>query len=40
MITVSLTWGEDTPGSFDTSEGDFINPQVALMEVGVDRLAA
>ena len=40
MITISLTWGEDNPGSFDTSEGDFINPVVALMEVSVDKLAA
>lgn len=40
MITISLTWGEDNPGSFDTSEGDFINPVLALMESSVDRLKA
>jgi hypothetical protein len=40
MVTISLTWGEDNPGSFDTSEGDFINPVVALMDVSVDKLKA
>ena len=40
MITVSLSWGEDTPGTFDTTEGDFINPQLALVEASVGRLAA
>lgn len=40
MITINLTWGEDSPGSFDTSEGDFINPLLVLMEVSVEKLAA
>ena len=40
MITISITWGEDTPGSFDQTEGDFINPVVALMDSSVERLAA
>ena len=30
MITVNLSWGEDTPGTFDTSDGDFIHPQLIL----------
>lgn len=40
MITISITWGEDSPGGFDTSEGDasFINPQVLLTESGAERL--
>jgi hypothetical protein len=39
MLTVLLSWGEDTPGTFDTSDGDFIHPQVALVEESVLRLA-
>lgn len=40
MLTISISWGEDSPGSFDQSEGDFINPQVGLVEASIDRLAA
>lgn len=40
MITVALSWGEDTPGTFDTSDGDFIHPQVILAEEAALRLAA
>jgi len=40
MITVSLSWGEDTPGTFDTSDGDFIHPQVILIEESAVKLAA
>ena len=32
MVTVTLSWGEDTPGTFDTTDGDFIHPQVILAE--------
>jgi hypothetical protein len=32
MFTVSLSWGEDSPGTFDDSDGDFINPQLILIE--------
>lgn len=41
MITIVLSWGEDTQGTFDESEGDatFINPQVYLTETSVERLA-
>lgn len=39
MTTVSLTWGPDTPGTFDTTDGDFINPQVILAEIGAEALA-
>lgn len=38
MITVSLSWGEDTPGTFDTSDGDFIHPQVILIEESATKL--
>lgn len=40
MITVAISWGMDSPGTFDTTEGDFINPQVGLAEYSVERLAA
>jgi hypothetical protein len=40
MLTVTLSWGEDTPGTFDTTDGDFIHPQVMLVEESVLRLAA
>jgi hypothetical protein len=40
MITVAVSWGMDTPGTFDTTEGDFIHPQIALAESSVERLAA
>jgi len=40
MITIAVSWGMDTPGTFDETEGDFIHPQVALAEVSVERLAA
>lgn len=42
MLTVSLNWGMDTPGTFDDTEGDsdFINPQVTLVEEATTRLAA
>ena len=39
MITVSLSWGEDTPGTFDTSDGDFIHPQVILIGESAVKLA-
>ena len=39
MITISLSWGEDTPGSFDDSDGDFINPQLILVEESALKLA-
>ncbi|HVK35416.1 MAG TPA: hypothetical protein VM428_07130 [Microlunatus sp.] len=39
MITVSLSWGEDTPGTFDTTDGDFIHPQVILIEESARKLA-
>ncbi len=32
MFTVNLSWGEDSPGTFDDSDGDFINPQLVLIE--------
>ncbi|HEY5981691.1 MAG TPA: hypothetical protein VIT41_18855 [Microlunatus sp.] len=40
MITVSLSWGEDTPGTFDTSDGDFIHPQVILIGESAVKLTA
>lgn len=40
MLTVTLSWGEDTPGTFDTTDGDFIHPQVMLAEESVVRLTA
>jgi hypothetical protein len=39
MITVALSWGEDTPGTFDTTDGDFIHPQVILAEESALKLA-
>ena len=39
MITISLSWGEDTPGSFDTTDGDFIHPQLILVEESALKLA-
>lgn len=39
MITITVGWGMDTPGTFDESEGDFTNPQVALVESSIERLA-
>lgn len=39
MITVSLSWGEDTPGTLDDTESDFIHPQVILVEESAIRLA-
>jgi len=39
MITVSLSWGEDTPGTFDTSDGDFIHPQVILIGESATKLS-
>jgi hypothetical protein len=39
MITISLSWGEDTPGSFDDTDGDFINPQLILVEESALKLA-
>ena len=39
MITIMVTWGMDTPGTFDESEGDFVNPIAALSESSIDRLA-
>lgn len=40
MITIMVSWGMDTPGTFDESEGDFIHPQAAMIEYSIDRLAA
>lgn len=40
MITIMVSWGMDTPGTFDESEGDFIHPQAVLAEYSIDRLAA
>ena len=39
MITINLSWGEDTPGTFDTSDGDFIHPEVILIEESALKLA-
>ncbi len=39
MITVSLSFGEDTPGGFDDSDGDFVNPQLVLVEESALKLA-
>jgi hypothetical protein len=39
MITINLSWGEDTPGSFDDTDGDFINPQLILVEESALKLA-
>jgi hypothetical protein len=39
MITVNLSWGEDTPGTFDDSDGDFIHPQLVLVEESALKLA-
>ncbi|HEU4545263.1 MAG TPA: hypothetical protein VFR88_03130 [Microlunatus sp.] len=39
MITVNLSWGEDTPGTFDDSDGDFIHPQLILVEESALKLA-
>lgn len=39
MITISLSWGEDTPGGFDDTDGDFINPQLILVEESALKLA-
>ena len=39
MITISLTWGEDTPGTFDDSDGDFIHPILILVEESARKLA-
>ena len=39
MCTVSLSWGEDSPGTFDDSDGDFINPQLILIEESGTALA-
>ena len=40
MVTIMVTWGMDTPGTFDQSEGDFVNPIAALTEASIDRLNA
>jgi hypothetical protein len=40
MITIAVSWGMDTPGTFDQTEGDFINPQVFLAEASAPRLLA
>ncbi|MFT4165011.1 MAG: hypothetical protein QM650_07185 [Microlunatus sp.] len=40
MIVVTISWGMDSPGTFDTSDGDFIHPVVALTEPSAERLAA
>jgi hypothetical protein len=40
MVTISLSWGEDTPGTFDTSDGDFIHPVVILIGESATKLAA
>ena len=39
MFTVNLSWGEDSPGTFDDSDGDFINPQLILIEESAIALA-
>lgn len=38
MVTVHLSWGPDTPGTFDTTDGDFVNPQVTLAEISAEAL--
>jgi len=38
MLTVTISWGMDTPGTFDESDGDFLHPQVILAESSVPRL--
>lgn len=40
MITVTISWGMDSPGTFDTSDGDFINPVALMTRPSVERLAA
>lgn len=40
MVTITISWGMDTPGTFDDTEGDFINPQLPLVESSVERLRA
>lgn len=39
MVTITLSWGMDPPGTLDTSDGDFIHPQVTLVEESARRLA-
>lgn len=40
MITITVSWGMDTPGTFDESEGDFVNPLAYLIEYSIERLQA
>lgn len=40
MVTITVGWGMDTPGTFDESEGDFVNPLAYLIEYSIERLQA
>lgn len=39
MLTVALSWGPDTPGTFDDTDGDFVNPLLILSELSAEALA-
>lgn len=38
MIMVTISWGMDSPGTFDTSDGDFVNPQAILTRLAAEAL--